>query len=785
MRTPKTLGLALLVLTLLLYAQATIPEKEPAVTPGTKATYLYAGAYPNALVGVLYPDHWPFPGPAPPALVAVGSPVYGDYYNLTNQLRYLLNITDKTTLANNYPGYKKVIQNTGGATPGIGIGFTALGEFVAVLNNGVGGGLAVAPYNRPDVLSITESWATQGISYINPSDWLNGWTLSANLTIPASDLGKYYYIFIHAFAVYSNRTHAGGGRGVAFNITMKDAPQKPAPYPVDGKQWILLPFTSSDYKMDVLYDSPRLLIAKGYVTKTIDLGTYKPDLMGASVTIRVDWTLIFPKAWNYAIVYYNYTVKADMASKLLPFPMYLNGTAFSIRFEIDQISKGPDALTSNATIFNRTTCKGTAYQLLHATPAFMNNITMFAAVYPVATQYTPYGLAYLVPYRLNNFGIVLPPNKKETTISNKIPFVIFQWYKNFTGAYALPGKPYVYSNGTMFVYGYAYNLTEWARNNKPDVYIESLVNKTVFELPTLQKGVTQCFNGGAQCSTSFRFKYGVVGSMADPTDVLAAMYVSVLFNNTYSALDIAPNAFQNLYTGYSSGGMSNFVKLWNFGGIPHILAIRNASFPYFYDRYLRFSIDNASLIKQLVTPRRIVIDASYTTMFTVGGPFVNMLTRYVQDFAWYVPFTSTYTAAPYPFNFSKFYKAMYDGFVISVVWNNLTRPAFNTQWPPRPGAATGLAVVSTAVDPNGTVILQVWGMNTQDTYWGAFILKKDFGIFTDAPAYIIIINYDGTLFIPQSYRLVKIWTYQRPIITPPVTQRPTPIDLPNVSQGLN
>jgi hypothetical protein len=376
---------------------------------------------------------------------------------------------------------------------------------------------------------------------------------------------------------------------------------------------------------------------------------------------------------------------------------------------------------------------------------------------------------------------------KNTTISNKIPFVIFQWYKSFTDAAALPGKPYVYSNGTMFVYGYAYNLTDWARNNKPDVYIESLVNKTVFELPTLQKGVTQCFNGGVQCSTSFTFKYGVIGSMADPTDVLAASYVSTLFNPIYGALDVAPNAFQNLYTRSSSGGMSNFVRLWNFGGIPHILAIRNASFPYFYDRYLRFSIDNGSLIKQLVPPPRIVNLASYTAMFTVGGPFVNMLTRYVQDFAWYVPFTSTYAAAPYPFNFSKFYKAMYDGSVISVVWNNLTRPAFNTQWPPKPspGLITGLAVVSTAVDPNGTVILQVWGMNTQDTYWGAFILKKDFGRFTDAPAYIIIIDYDGTLFIPRSYRLVKIWTYQRPIITPPVTQRPTPIDLPNVPQGLN
>ncbi len=28
--------------------------------------------------------------------------------------------------------------------------------------------------------------------------------------------------------------------------------------------------------------------------------------------------------------------------------------------------------------------------------------------------------------------------------------------------------------------------------------------------------------------------------------------------------------------------------------------------------------------------------------FTVGGPIVNMLTRYTQDFAWYAPFIHDY-----------------------------------------------------------------------------------------------------------------------------------------------
>jgi hypothetical protein len=60
--------------------------------------------------------------------------------------------------------------------------------------------------------------------------------------------------------------------------------------------------------------------------------------MGAYVIIDVNFTLIFPKAWPYAIVYYNYSVTAHIASKLLPYPMYLNSTAFSIRFEIDQVT---------------------------------------------------------------------------------------------------------------------------------------------------------------------------------------------------------------------------------------------------------------------------------------------------------------------------------------------------------------------------------------------------------------------------------------------------------------
>jgi hypothetical protein len=84
--------------------------------------------------------------------------------------------------------------------------------------------------------------------------------------------------------VYSNRTHAGGGRGVALNLTIGDYGRKPT-YP--PTQWTLLPFTASDIKpFRIVYDSPKLLIATGGVNKKIDLSTLNPNLMGAYVVIH-------------------------------------------------------------------------------------------------------------------------------------------------------------------------------------------------------------------------------------------------------------------------------------------------------------------------------------------------------------------------------------------------------------------------------------------------------------------------------------------------------------------
>jgi hypothetical protein len=743
--TKLTPVLALVLIAVVALAQYPYARPEPLVVPGTKPTVLYDNCYPNACVGTLMPDHWPFGGTPPLALVAIGSPAFADYYSLTNQLQYLgvnLNAPVNRWFARPItPGViKSGLRNL---ATGIGIGFTALGEFAATLSNGTGGGLALARYSTSTAdLQVTEMWTTTSFDYINPSDWLNGWTLSANLTIKDDTNSRNYWIFLHAFAVYSNRTHAGGGRGVALNLTIGNYGSQPT-YP--PKQWSLLPFTSSDIKpFRIVYDSPRLLIATGGVNKKIDLSTLNSNLMGAYVVIDVNFTLIFPKAWPYAIVYYNYSVTASIASKLLPYPMYLNSTAFTIRFEIDQVNGAPAAGTYNATIFTPESCGGKSYTLLHATPYATDyrNITMFAAAYPAATEFTPLKLSKLIPYKLNNFDIVLPTGYKKATLASEdgspgnIPFVILQWSSRKLDYKSVAGTPVTYKGGVMFIYGYAYNVTNWAASKQPDQYIQALIEKTVLHLPTLSP--TGCAATVGVCVSSFSFKIGVAGSMADPTDVLALGYVADVVEAPWYGLDIAPGAFQNLYTRSSTTGIAKFVGLRNFGGLPVVLARLSGAFPYFYDKYYRFAF-NKTFMLNLVS----VVGGSAT--FTVGGPVVNMLTRYTQDFAWYAPFIHNYTTAPFPFAFDKYYVACSSciGSLYTTVWNTARLFTANDAWPPITDKVTvGYAIISTAVDPNGTVILQIWGANAQDTYFAGKLLRDQRDWFTSAPAYIVVFTYN-------------------------------------------
>jgi hypothetical protein len=763
-------------------AQYPYERPEPLIDPGKKPDVLYGNCYPNACVRPLMPDHWPFGGTPPLALVAIGSPAFGDYYSLTNQLRYLgVNLNppvDRWFAGPIRPG--NISSGLRMLSTGIGIGFTALGEFVATLDNGVGGGLALARYNTGTAdLEVTETWATNRFDYIRPADWVNGWTLSANLTIKDDTNRKNYWIFIHAFAVYSNRTHAGGGRGVAINLTIGDYGRTPT-YP--PTRWKLLPFNSSDIKpFTIVYDSPRLLIARGGVSKKVDLSLLRPELMGAYVIIGINFTLIFPKAWPYAIVYYNYSVTAHIASKLLPYPMYLNSTAFSIRFEIDQVNGAPAAGSYNATIFTRTLCRDERhrYTLLHATPhAFdprnitrsFRNITMFAAVYPAATEFTPLNLRKLIPYRLNNFDIVLPTGHRRPTLASEggspgtIPFVILQWSQKLADRHpdrykSVAGIPVTYRNGSIFIYGYAYNVTNWAGRNQPDPYIERLVNMTALSLPTLSPA-----GRATICDSHFEFRVGVAGSMADPTDVLALGYVANNIRAPWYGLDIAPGAFQNLYTGSPTTGITNFVRLRNFGGLPVVLARLSNTFPYFYDMYYRFAFNRTFMLNV-----ESVVGGGAT--FTVGGPIVNMLTRYTQDFAWYAPFIHDYRTAPFPFAFNRSYVAHtpYIGSLFTTVWNTAQLFTANNAWPPIAVRERGYAIISTTVDPNGTVILQIWGANAQDTYFAGKLLRDRFADFTRAPAYIIEFEYNYAWRNPPpphfvTARVFKLSPIERPTL---------------------
>jgi hypothetical protein len=116
----------------------------------------YEGCYPNACVDELSSLHWPFGGTPPTALVASGSPAYGDYYNTTLFFQYL----GLTPVPGLFPG---------SASNAIRIGFTQFGEFVAMLRDRTGGGISMAFYNRPSMFERYEMWATNNMPISPPS----------------------------------------------------------------------------------------------------------------------------------------------------------------------------------------------------------------------------------------------------------------------------------------------------------------------------------------------------------------------------------------------------------------------------------------------------------------------------------------------------------------------------------------------------------------------------------------------------------------------------------------
>lgn len=698
---------ALLATALITMAVSIWPDKiEMLAVPGTNPTVLYNTCYPNACTGNLWYDHWPFGGTPPLALVAIGSPAYGDFYNITRQLVALgIGVN---------PNFAKKFNMNGTNT--IGIGFTQFGEFVATINymgQPLGGGLSFADYNRPDLLSRYETWATQ---IVQPKDWINGWTLSVNITFIPTDpsIVNYRYVTIHAFATYSNRTHAGGGRGVVLNIT-QSATRTP-PNPLTLRKWLYFPLQSTGLK--IIYDSPRLLIANGSSYARINLESIDP-VLPIVVELKVWYTLVFPKAWPYAIIYYNYTVAVSQGKLTAGGEIYLNSTAFSIRYEIDQINAAGPA-SRNATIFASQNFCGKTADILHALPSDprFRNITMFTVVYPSATEYSVFAPDYIAPVLVPYYyRIVLPTGTQVSTHSPApfIPFVIHQWKYKLDMLVPAPGVAR-YSGGAMFIYGYTRNMTNWVHNNAPDPYIQNLVNYAIFGIPKI--GLPYVRNpdlGGnhyksalyiATCSLNvYEPVYGVVGAYAFVGDVLALGFVTRMTH--YMAFDVAPTDYAGSYPPAAR-------DLSNFGGFAVVLG----KYPSgsFVDNYGR-----AGLARTIFARR---FNVSSTSIVTVGGPIPNLMTRYAQDFFWFVPFVADYSgvtvyAPPRTYYADSAFRIR----LVPTVWNNMTLLPANTAWLPTAGGNLGLGVVGSTIDPNGTVIVQVWGFSAQDTYWTAWALQ--------------------------------------------------------------
>jgi hypothetical protein len=642
----------------------------------------YVGCYPNACVDELSSLHWPFGAiglPVPTALVASGSPAYGDYYNTTLFFQYL----GLTPIPSLFP------RNASNA---IRIGFTQFGEFVAMLRDRTGGGISMAFYNRPDMFARYEMWVTNNIPYIPPSDWINGWTLSGNFSAP----GGSKFVMFHMYAVYSNRTHAGGGRGL---VLYYNATGKPTRWP-DASQWRWFPIRTTP--LEVVYDSPRLLIARGssYFSGDIGAMTGENFYSGFKLTAYVNYTLVFPKAFPYAIIYYNYTIDIYVATKLGAGVRFQNAS-FTIRFELDQLNARDTAATLRVTVFDLT-FGGETGHLLHATPKPLpgspyNNVTFFALVWPEVTEINVTAIDYIPVYTANDYKILLPTDSWLDDAEDVIPFVIFQ-QKDTLDLVKGIGDRATYRGGRMFVYGITKNSTDWAATPTYDEFIEALIRYTLFEI-----------NWATLPNQWFK----VVPSRGHIADVLAS---GLLWGSPFivSVLDVAPLAYGTV----DPLSMGGFVGLPNYGGVPGALALMRTNAPWFVDVYSRpgllpYLLINGTFYRTIYgAPARV----AGGRLFAVAGPVPNLLTRYAQDVAWWSTFVSAYSGDF--FNPAGTYRvsAPRAGRPILTAWNGLFQPVVTTTWPPAPNRV-GYGIISTSVDPNGTKIIQFWGANAQDTYW--------------------------------------------------------------------
>jgi len=438
--------------------------------------------------------------------------------------------------------------------------------------------------------------------------------------------------------------------------------------------------------------------------------------------------LVFPKAFPYAIIYYNYTINVFVATKFGAGLRFQNAS-FTIRFELDQLNARNFASTRRVKVFELT-FGGVDGHLLHATPTSpYHNVTFFALVWPRVTEIDVYAQDYLPVGIHNNYNILLPTGSSRDDAQNVIPFVIFQQKERLDIVRGI-GQNATYRGGRMFVYGLTKNSTAWAETSPltHDPFIFRLIRFTLFELaPGLPTWVAK-----------------VVPSRGHIADVMGSGFLLGI-----PALDVAPLAYGTA----DPSTMGSFVNLINYGGFPAILARMRAGSPWFVDAHSRpgllpYPLINGTFYRSM---DGFWFRAAGGYMFTVGGPSPNLLTRYAQDMAWWSTFLSNYTGDFFnPANTYRISNQRNHSRPILTAWNGLFQPVVTPSWPPRPNQI-GYGIISISVDPNGTRIIQFWGADAQDTYWlsWAYFFGRLGPISFAQPGTYLVQIYYGNAMLPR------------------------------------
>jgi len=683
MHNPK-LAVLMVIAVITALAFATQPPALPASTPGTQPSIIGCLDYPNVCLGNdINIERWN--KNLAQALVASGSAPWGDVYNLAMLLQAAgLNPAD----------YRGFINNNRGRVPGISIGFNQWGEFVAVLRNGIGGGIAVARFNSPTEFGQTESWVT---NIIPANDWINGWAFAADITYRgASDV--YYCIRVVVFATYSNRTDAGAGKGAAVNVTRgKACTAEDLEWPRSKEYWVIIPPDSANIKaapsLTIVLNTPRLLVARAGLSFDLSSAIDEiakrrnwADLMGTKLIYNISYTLVFPKAFPYALIYYNWTMSITISKFALG--AQIDSTTFTVRYELDFYNGAGRPVGAYMRYYpERPMIHDKSFDYFVAESGDEERLLLFfSAVYPSTTEFHVQEGSRIAPLSTTGFDMFLDTGTRVDTGRDEpsTPFVIHQW-KHTRNIAVRPAIPGVVKDGALFVYGMVYNGPNAIEA------VEKILDATIFSAR-----LTKYYGGSYKYPETMPTVWFTVGRDAIPTtDPLGVGYITLPF------LVVISNLYDDLKGYFLAVDKSPIDNPgWAADTIPSLVFCRDPTLRDYVDIYNRVRLKPYFNL----TTRDVWYPVAGSIVATVGGPVVNLVTRYTQDFAWYSPFL---------FN---------NGTVVVPVWNRYDM--FRSTWTQRSRSYTGYAVISVAFDANGTTLFQVWGYTAEDTYWASFIFSQ-------------------------------------------------------------